>query len=448
MESLEQTGAAPATSAAPEKSAANVRVLTPAQDSATAALSNELVAIAERALEDRLQAEQIVAGLCRMQAALVTTATQSAMAQQRNAAKSELERLVRRAALDAVPPVVTEKPIAQASRKATAPAARKVAPPAVARPDAPTPAAEPAAKRAANPAARPVMSAEPAPAHPAAEAEVGSPSRPTGRRPANRPAGLGDLPSTADLPGATDPRSQAGSQAGRARGTTTPLAAARPPRGRRLALAVVAMIVAVGGLGLGYLASQPDDDTVPGPSAGLPPAPAAPAPSAEAPVAEAITPDALRLEAPDALRLEANEPTAGPLRERVALDAPPGAGSGGASDESSSAEITPAAFGDDDLRIVVHYQNDSPAAALANGLSNSLALSKDPPEVELRPVDFTVATPRIRYFYADDADAAAALAAFLAPPASSNGWQIQNFTHFRPGPAVGTLEVFVPSAGG
>jgi hypothetical protein len=212
--------------------------------------------------------------------------------------------------------------------------------------------------------------------------------------------------------------------------------------------------VAVSGLGLGFLASQPDDATVPGQMAGLPdlrPAPpaAAPVPVPEAPVGQGATPEALPLDAADALRLEAVEPTAGPLREQAALDVVPEGGSGERSSSSSGTGEAPAALGDDDLRIFIHYQGGSQAAGLANGLSNSLALSKDPPEVELRPVDFAVATPRIRYFYTEDAAAAAALAAFLDPLTSSgDGWQIQNFTHFRPGPAAGTLEVFVPSTGG
>ena len=441
----------PSASAAPAIRDANVRVLTPAQNTATAALSSELVAIAERALEDRLKAEQIVAGLCRMQAALVTTATQSAMANQREAAKAELERLVRRAALDAVPPVITDKPTGEASRKATAPAARKVAPPAAVRPPDPKPAPKPALAPAAI--------ADHAPEQPATEPVSDPPSQPAGRRPADRPAGLGELPSTADLPGAAEPRNPAGT----ARGTAKPLEAERPARRHRLALAVVAMVVTVGGLGLGYLASQPDDDTVPGQLAALPdqpPAPAAPAPQpdpaiaepvtpeAQQPdptVAEAVTPEAQQPEAPEDLQLQAMEPAARPLREQAALDE----ASSGGSAASSNASEAPAALADDDLRIFIHYQRGSPGAALANGLSSNLALTKDPLEVELRAVDFIVAAPRIRYFYADDADAAAALAGSLDPPSnSSSGWQVQDFTHFRPGPDEGTLEVYVPSLGG
>jgi hypothetical protein len=140
--------------------------------------------------------------------------------------------------------------------------------------------------------------------------------------------------------------------------------------------------------------------------------------------------------APDALQIEAVEPSTGPLHEqRASLGATPAAPLAG--------------LADDNLRIFFLYEGGSPAAARATALSGSLAAAKDPLEVELRTVGFTIATPRIRYFHADDAEAAAALAAFLAPPESGGGpWQVQDFTHFRPLPLTGTLEVFVPSTGG
>ena len=141
------------------------------------------------------------------------------------------------------------------------------------------------------------------------------------------------------------------------------------------------------------------------------------------------------MEVADGLQIEAIEPAGGPLRQ-------PG------ETVQGTAADAPAILADGELRIFIHFQGGSPAAARANELSSSLAAAKDAPEVELRNVTYTIATPRIRYFYADDADAATALAALLDPANDGSSWQVQDFTHFRPGPAEGTLEVFVASSGG
>jgi hypothetical protein len=369
-----------------EQQSATVRLLNPAHDVAGYTLWQELVALADRALDNQLAAEQLVAGLCRMQAGLVTTATQSAAPAQRAAAKAELERLVRRAALDALPPVVRTPPAG----------------------GAPVPAAAPADPKKTAPMRRPATaSAEP----PAAEVE---------RRPIVAP-----------------------------RGTATASRKQRPASGRRLGLAVLAMILAVGGLGVGYLASASDDGAVLGPIADLMDrfvTPAAQEPVAEAPPepqpepeVEAEPPTVASPEPPsaDELQITATEPPAVPLLrlQRTNVEPPPA--------------DTLEGFPGSGLSIYLLYQGGSAAAARANELSGSLALAKDPPLVELRSVDYTIATPRIRYYYADDADAADALAGLLEPPANgADSWEIQNFTFFRPLPPNGRLEVFIPSAGG
>ena len=406
---------------------ANVRVLTPAQDPATAALSRDLVTIAERALDDRLEAEQIVAGLCRLQAALLTTATQSAMPSQREAARAELERLVRRAALDALPPVIGKPSTApgKPASSTAAPPARKLAEPGSGKP------AGRATRPAPAPPSPPIAAAPSRPSEP--EPAPGPAPGTPHRRPAGQPTGLADLPSIADLPGATRPRAAANAPRGpitAARGTVTAVEAKPQHRGRKLALTAVALTVMLGGLGFGYLAYAPEDPIDPDLARlpALPPQAAAPAvPPAEpepAPTADL---------SPDPLQLEAAEPAAGPLRTNAAPASPP--------------PPQPVAAIDPDLRLVLLYQGNGTGAARADDLQATLAALKDPPAIERRSVDFSIATPRIRYFYAADASAAAALADLLGPPGNGT-WQVQDFTHLRPGPTQGTLEVFIPTTSG
>ena len=421
-----------------------MRVLTHNQDGASAELAAHLVAIADRALEDRLAAEQIVAGLCRLQAGLMTAATQSAMADQREAAQAELERLVRRAALDALPPVITHQlkaPDQQAPKTAAQKVGAPVAPPARAMPQAAPDRPAPVRPATIRPASvrlaempKPAALAE-APAEPAAD---GSRARPLGRRPAGQPSGLGELSSTAELSGAFRPR---GSVAV-ARGAATKADNAPAGRGRWVEFAaVVGVIVALGVVGFGYLTSgyltsAPDQPTVADVPAG--------STTVSSPAIDTAAGEAPSLDdaaAAVALQLEAVEPASGPLQEQPAG---PGASSAPADPPAGGA---PAALADN-LRIVIHYQSGSAGSARASNLSSTLDEIKDPLAVELRSVDFTIASPRIRYFYSSDAAAAASLAEVLAPSVNGGGdWQVQDFTHFRPGPSAGTIEVFVPAPG-
>jgi len=402
---------------------ADVRVLAPTQDADTAALSADLVAIAERALADRFQAEQLVAGLCREQAGLVTTATRSAMPSQRDAARTELERLVRRAALDSLPPVIGN-PSADRGRPAGAAGSRsesrKVAAPAVGR----------AKSGAAAPPPAPPLAPEPVPSAPEP-------------RPAGRPAGRTDLSSTADLPGADRPRGPITAP----RGTASAVKAPAPRRGRKLALSALAAAALLGGLGFGYFAYAPEtplDPEFAGTPTPMPEPESEPEPEptptsiVEAPpVAEA--PQTSELSA-ESLQLEAAEPAAGPLLRQGAELGEPASPPG--------APAQPPVTLPDGLRLILIHQNNSAAAASADALQARLAALKDPLQAEVRSVDFSIATPRIRYFYADDASSAATLADILGPPANGTGsWEVQDFTHLRPGPTQGTVEVFVPDTG-
>jgi hypothetical protein len=95
------------------------------------------------------------------------------------------------------------------------------------------------------------------------------------------------------------------------------------------------------------------------------------------------------------------------------------------------------------LRIFILYPEGDPAAAEADALYAALSGSGELPLVVLRDVGFTIASPRIRYFHAADAAAARALVDFLDAP--DGEWALQDFSHIRPLPAPGTVEIYVPS---
>jgi len=100
-----------------------------------------------------------------------------------------------------------------------------------------------------------------------------------------------------------------------------------------------------------------------------------------------------------------------------------------------------------DLRVFILYPDGAGAEDAAGDLYADLSSSGEFPLVVLRDVDFAIETPRIRYFYSQDADAAGALADVLEPPSNSaDQWTVQDFTQFRPLPAPGTLEIFIPAS--
>jgi hypothetical protein len=93
-----------------DESRANVRVLASTPDAATAALSADLLEIAERGFGERPAAERIVGAILHNESQLVAAATRTASAAQREAAQATLASMVRRAVLDALPPVVPGSP--------------------------------------------------------------------------------------------------------------------------------------------------------------------------------------------------------------------------------------------------------------------------------------------------------------------------------------------------
>jgi hypothetical protein len=175
------------------------------------------------------------------------------------------------------------------------------------------------------------------------------------------------------------------------------------------------------------------------------------------------------------LQLEADEPTNGLLRQPgqatpptdTAAGAEAGADAAMAEGQSSTATASPPfrpidmtaeavrepaarpaglvlPAGGGNLRIFILYPAGGPAVSEASALYADLSRTGDLPLVVLREVGFAIASPRIRYFHAADAEAAGALAAFLDPPRGA--WQVQNFGHLSPLPAPGTVEIYVPPA--
>jgi len=330
-----------------------------ADDAAVMAVVHELIAIAERGLEDRGKAERIVNDVLTQQPALLRLAIGSGDPAAGEAARAQLAGLVRRAALDAMPPVIA----------AVAPLA----------PTAPLAA-------------------------------------PTKRRPPARTATPNEIPLTA--PGGI------------------PGAVARKPSPRRrwraVGLAGIAFIVAAGGLAalfwLAFAGSAPEPalDEIAAGTAAAPDAGSA-ATSGSGAATGAVEP----------LRLTAPEPAAGDGGAGAAQDP-----SGDAGGSGTVPGLPPVAAS---ARLFVHYGSEQGSEAAASGLYTELSRGGGFPVVVLREVDYTIATPRVRFFHASDARTAERLTAFLQA-ATTNGevWQLQNFTSYRPQPTPGTIEIYVP----
>jgi hypothetical protein len=186
------------------------------------------------------------------------------------------------------------------------------------------------------------------------------------------------------------------------------------------------------------VARNPSPDT-----AAMPEEPTENAVAAAGPAATTVVPDpssaSQTLDEITLLRLEMTEP-----KDPIAAELP--SVTAAESDEPTPQPILPV---DDaaDLRIFILYPGEPTAEERAGDLYSTLADSGAFPLVVLRDVDFAISTPRIRYYYDEDADRAGALAdALQAPDAADDDWQVQDFTQFRPLPVPGTLEIFIPSS--
>lgn len=382
-----------------DEQAANVRVLGPGQDAAATALAGDLLQMAEQALQDRPMAERIVTAILRNQSQLVTTATRSVTPGQREAAHEALARAVRRAVLDALPPVIQTPLTDRGGRDAA---------PGVAR-----------ARKLRAPQGGGTQAKE--------ASFKGPPSKAT---PSKSPQTI----AVADTDSARLPAARGAAGGARRRGVIIVLGL----------LAALCTGFAVWHFVLQPMAEQaaPAADTAGVPSLASTTSLA----EAETLQLESVEPSGGQLRpsvdggvAPSAT--DDDRPTATPIETTpsrlidmgtvAALDAAP---------PPDGIALPPGAG---DLRIFILYPEGDPAAAEAGAVYAALSRTGELPLVVLRDVGFAIASPRIRYFYAADAAAARALADFLDAP--EGGWTLQDFGHIRPLPAPGTVEIYVPS---
>lgn len=93
-------------------------------------------------------------------------------------------------------------------------------------------------------------------------------------------------------------------------------------------------------------------------------------------------------------------------------------------------------------RVVIHYRDGSATGgAEADRLATAAAPFAD--KVQTRAVADTPSAPVIRFFHAEDAARARQLAWALR--GSRPGWDIKDFSSFRPSPSTGTIEVWTPT---
>ena len=96
-------------------------------------------------------------------------------------------------------------------------------------------------------------------------------------------------------------------------------------------------------------------------------------------------------------------------------------------------------------RVVIHYKSTSDAARIAAARMSSV-LDATSARIELRPVDSVPRRPAVRYYSAEDREAARRLVNTLAAERLQPDvdWVVQDFSSFRPLPPPGTLEVWLP----
>ncbi|HEX6012034.1 MAG TPA: hypothetical protein VFY87_09595 [Geminicoccaceae bacterium] len=101
-------------------------------------------------------------------------------------------------------------------------------------------------------------------------------------------------------------------------------------------------------------------------------------------------------------------------------------------------------------RIFIHHRaSDAASAGLADRLAEALQ-RQGSGIVVIRSVPFGIGRPSVRYFHAGDRAAAEALVRAARPALSADGYAApgapSDFTHYRPAPRPGTLEIWLPGA--
>lgn len=136
-----------------------------------------------------------------------------------------------------------------------------------------------------------------------------------------------------------------------------------------------------------------------------------------------------------------------PPRDRPAEPEPtPTAQAGGEAFPAADRPAAPAA----EIRVFIHHFAGRGAdAALAERLAGHLR-GQGFTVADIRPVDFSIGTASVRYFFADDRDASEQLVdelgRFMAEAGAPAPDQASDFTHFTPKPRPGNVEVWLPAS--
>lgn len=101
-------------------------------------------------------------------------------------------------------------------------------------------------------------------------------------------------------------------------------------------------------------------------------------------------------------------------------------------------------------RVFVHFSTlDAGGAEAARRLSRHLR-DRGFGVADIRAVPFTIAMPRVRYFFADDRESARGLSRAFAEFRRDTGTlrqpvRLEDYAHYRPQPREGNVEVWLPS---
>jgi hypothetical protein len=195
-------------------------------------------------------------------------------------------------------------------------------------------------------------------------------------------------------------------------------------------------------------APPPQSPTAPGPDRATTAGASEPDPAAPPPIAAGDDDGQLAARAPDP-----DEPSAAgvelvtpPLRQPLPRPAsPPEPEFAAVEPEPSDVEITSTVLPGDGAgpRIVVHVPATG-REAFSSRLSG--ALRSIGGQVEIREVGIDSRVSRVRYFYPDDRAAAQAVRRAVAANAGDWNVDLSDFTHYRPLPRRGTIEVWLTAS--
>ena len=143
-----------------------------------------------------------------------------------------------------------------------------------------------------------------------------------------------------------------------------------------------------------------------------------------------------RAESPAPLAPEGGGDIPASARSGAAAESSPALVDGGAPTGDDAPAV---AFANRNLRLIVHAPNGASGADVDAALT-LLAGTVAPPEGPIQ-VNYAISTSNVRYYHAEDADAAVAAAASLSNRLGPV--ETRDFTGYQPSPAPGTIEVWL-----